>query len=456
MQKKINNNCEYSSFRDPSGYVFYEDGKVFRRINECYIELYDLLMTSGLYDELVNLGMLVKHKEIKREKDFILLEVEKIPFISYPYEWCFDEYRDAAILTLKINLVALKYNMILKDASAYNVQFLNGKPIFIDTLSFDKYDEGKPWGAYGQFTRHFLAPLLLMNNIDERLNSLMKNFIDGIPLDLTASMLKKRGGMITKQHIIWQNKAIQKHQNDGKNNNISNVNISKKSLESINIMMQNQISTMSRKKVQTEWDTYYDNTNYTSNADISKQKIVEKFLYKIKNTKKDIAIDLGANDGKYSRLISEKFLEVLSMDIDYNSVNRNYINSNGNNILPLVFDFNNPSPAIGFACQERESLIDRSKAKLVLALALIHHIAISNNVPFNKIALWLSELTEYLIIEFVPKEDSQVQILLRTRNDIFNNYTIEEFENDFAIYFEVLDKEKIDDSERVIYLMKRI
>lgn len=449
------NNKNYASFRDPSGYVYYEDGKVFRKINECYISTYDYLMSSGLYDRLLEEELIIKHKEVKRTDNFVILEVEKVPFISYSYEWCFSQYKDAALLTLKINKIALEYGMILKDASVYNVQFINSKPVFIDTLSFDMYEEGMPWGAYGQFTRHFIAPLLLMNFVDDRMNCLLKNYIDGVPLDLTEAILKKRGGFFAKQHIIWQNKAIKKHNVDGRKSSIK-VNVSKKSLLNINVMIQNQIEALRGKKVNTEWDEYYSNTNYSSIADDEKKSIVLDYVKKLKIMNSDFAIDIGANDGKYSRLIREYFNTVISMDIDNNAVSRNYevANQNNENILPLVFDFNNPSPSIGFACKERESLSERCSAKLVMALALIHHIAISNNVPLDKIAEWFSKIGEYLIIEFVPKNDSQVKLLLKTRRDIFDMYTKETFEKNFSNYFDILEINKVLDSERIIYLMK--
>ena len=448
-------NKDYSSFRDPSGYIYYEGDKVYRKINKCYIDTYDFFMSSGLYDKLVEEELIIKHKEIERTDDSVVLEVEKVPFISYPYEWCYSEYKDAALLTLKINLIALEYGMILKDASVYNIQFINGRALFIDTLSFDKYEEGMPWGAYGQFTRHFIAPLAMMNFVDLRMNTLMRDYIDGIPLDLADSILKKRGGLFVKQHITWQNKSIMKHNNSGKSDKKVIINLPKKSLINIMIMIESQINNLKRKHVDTEWDLYYENTNYSKLAENNKKEIILEYINKIKT--RNIALDMGANDGKYSRIISEYFDNVLSMDIDPNAVDRNYSISKNDkeNILPLVLDFNNPTPSIGFACQERECLDKRLNADLVMALALIHHMAISNNVPFNKIAGWFSCLGKYLIIEFVPKNDSQVELLLKTRVDIFGSYTQEKFEECFKEYYKIVEKNKIEDSERTLYLMER-
>ena len=453
MTKKTNR--EVSSFRDPAGYIYYENNKVYRKIFKCYFKQYDHLMKSGLYKELVDNNLLVKHKEVERNKEFIIIEVEKISFISYPYEWCFSQIKDASLLTLEINKLALEYGMILKDASGFNVQFLNGRPIFIDTLSFDFYEEGMPWGAYGQFTRHFMGPILLMKYVDERLNCLLKNYIDGIPVDLADAILKSRGGFTAKQHIKWHSKAILKNNENIKD--LKTIKMSKIKLIQMIDMMIRQIERLNRGSKITEWEDYYSHTNYDEVGENNKIKLVKKYLDEVNLNKNDIIFDLGANDGKYSRIAS-KYSNTISFDIDINCLNNNYNNikkNNENNILPLFLDVTNPTPDIGFGLVERMGLNKRGNAKCVMVLALIHHIAISNNVLFDDIFSWFSKLGEYLIIEFVPKEDSQVQKLLKTRKDIFDWYDIEHFEASILKYFEIIKKDKIKNSERTIYLMRR-
>ncbi len=452
MVKKINK--EYSSFRDPSGYIYYDNGKIYRRINKCYFKEYDYFVSSGLYDELVSNNYIIKHREVYRCNDYITLEVDKVPFISYPYEWCFLELKDASLLTLKIQKIALKYNMTLKDASGYNIQFINGNPIFIDTLSFAFYEEGTPWGAYGQFCRHFMGPLLLMRYVNESLNTLLKSYIDGVPLDIVRDILKGRGGFTAYIHIIMHSKSISKNNN---NINVKKYNVSKNSINNIILMLERQVIKLNRKNFLTEWDNYYDNTNYSDSADKYKQGMVSNYLKIIDMDKDSIIWDLGANDGKYSRIASKYSDNVISFDIDINAVNRNYLMVKENSeksILPLILDLTNPSPSIGFGNLERKSISARGNAKCIMVLALIHHICISNNVPFNKASKWFSKLGEYLIIEFVDKSDSQVVRLLSTRNDIFRNYDINFFEKEFSKYFEIIKKNKIKDSNRVLYLMR--
>lgn len=451
MKNKIRDN---SSFRDPSGYIYYENNSVFRKIDKQYFDKYDHLMNSGLYDELVSKKLLIKHEEVSRNDEYIIIKPEKVPFISYPYEWCFHQLKDAALLTLEIQEIALKYNMTLKDATAYNIQFYQGKVIFIDTLSFDFYKEGEAWGAYGQFCRHFMASLLLMTYVDENLNCLLRNYIDGIPLDITSNILKNRGGLTALEHIKLHSKSISKN-NDSKE--IKQVNLSKTNINNIILMMRRQIEKLSRKKTDTEWDKYYDNTNYDDIADKSKVNFVEKYIDHIKLQKEDLIWDIGGNDGKFSRIVANKKGTVVCFDIDYNAVNRNYcknVEQKEENMLSLLLDVTNPPPSIGFAEEERKGLTVRGPVKCILLLAMIHHICISNNVPFDKLSNWLSKISKYLIIEFVPKNDSQVIKLLKTRKDIFDNYNEESFEEVILNNFKIIKKNKIDNSERTIYLLE--
>src|ERR1051326_2629765 len=198
------------SFRDPSGFVFRRENTLFRQVQIGYREEYDLLMASGLYQALVDAGLLIAHTEEDvnsslTEGAYRVLRPEPIPFISYPYEWCFSQLYDAALATLQIQKEALRFGMSLKDASAYNIQFRAGKPVMIDTLSFERYKEGRPWPAYRQFCQHFLAPLALMSRTDIRLRQMLRTNIDGIPLDLASRLLPRstwlQAGLLTHIHL---------------------------------------------------------------------------------------------------------------------------------------------------------------------------------------------------------------------------------------------------------------
>jgi len=451
---------ESSSFRDPDGFIFSYNGKLYRCINFSYQQNYEHLIQSGLYDKLVENELLIPHKEVQIPNIettinyYKILEPEVIPFISYPYEWSFSQLKDAALVTLQIQKMALEYGMCLKDASAYNIQFRHGKPILIDILSFEKYQEGKPWVAYKQFCEHFLVPLALMAYKDIRLNQLLKIYIDGIPLNLATKLLPLRSWLRFPLLLHIHLHARSQKYLLNKNINVDKRTFSKKSLLSLIDSLESAISKLKWEPEKTEWSEYYKDTNYSQEAMFHKKKLVDDYIEEVKpNT----VWDLGANIGIFSRIASNKGIYTVSFDSDPSVVEKSYLqvkNYKERNILPLCVDLTNPSPSIGWSNKERLSLIERGPCDLALMLGLIHHIAISNNVPLIQIADFLSQICRYLIIEFVPKDDSQVQRLLRFRKDIFQDYDEKNFEIAFLNYFSILKREKIVDSKRTIYLMK--
>jgi len=448
------------SFRDPSGFLFYLDGSLYRQINNSYKDHYEHLMQSGLYTVLLEDSLLIPHGEVPVESEtpnnaYKVIEPEVIPFISYPYEWSFSQLKHAALLTLAIQKKSLDYDMSLKDCSAYNIQFRNGKPVFIDTLSFEKYQEGSPWVAYRQFCQHFLAPLALMSYTDIRLNQLFRIYIDGVPLDLASSLLPVRTRLKFSllAHLHLHAKS-QKHFADQTVNTHAH-RISRRSFLGLIDNLESAINSLNWRPKGTEWANYYKDTNYSTEALQHKKQLVFSFLDEIRPHN---VWDLGANVGVFSQIASKKGIPTIAFDNDPAAIEKLYLEctiKQEPHILPLLLDLTNPSPGIGWQHQERMSLLHRGPADSVLALALIHHLAISNNVPFQHIANFLSDMCYSLLIEFVPKHDSQVQRLLSTREDIFSDYTQQVFEQEFNKYFIIQQSINIKDSERTLYLMNR-
>lgn len=452
----------FSSFRDPSGFIFTTKSVLYRQINQIYLEDWELLQKSGLAKTLLKGGLLLPYRKRNNSRElsnnaYQIIQPQPVPFISYPYEWCFSELKDAAVLTLKIQKIALEHGMSLKDASAYNIQFFKGRPVLIDHLSFEKYEE-KPWVAYRQFCQHFLAPLALASYTDIRLTQLLRVHIDGIPLDLAAKLLPKKG-LLNPQilaHIYLHAKSQRVFSDRGSGwRPERKLKLKKNQLLAILNGLESAINKLDWVPSGTEWAEYYDKTNYTRKAFKHKVKIVEKFL---KMIKPETVWDLGANTGFFSRLASNRGIPTISFDIDPAAVELNYreVKAKGESkILPLVLDLTNPSGGLGWANRERMTLAERGPADCLTPLALIHHLAISNNLPFAKIAEFFAKLCRgYLIIEFVPKEDSQVQRLLATRKDIFPRYTQNDFEKEFGRRFTVMAKEPVEGLKRVLYLMK--
>jgi len=417
-------------------------------------------MHSGLYKDLVGQELLIPHTEIDISPimpniAYKIIQPELIKFISYPYEWSFSQLKNAALTTLEIQKVAMKYDMTLKDASAYNIQFRKGKPVLIDTLSFEKYKEGQIWKPYRQFCQHFLAPLALMSHRDIRLNQLFRIYIDGIPLDLVGKLLplRTRSMFSLLSHIHAHSKS-QKHYED-KKINVKKRKMGKHSFIGLVESLNSAVKKLNWIPGKTEWGNYYSDTNYSESAFLHKKQIISNFLEKISP---NLVWDLGSNTGEFSRISSQKGIETISFDFDPAAVEKNYLESvekHETNLLPLLLDLTNPSQNIGWNNQERMSLIQRGPSDVILALALIHHLAISNNLPLYKIAEFFKKNCSYLIIEFVPKEDSQTQRMLITREDIFNNYTQENFEQEFERNFIIHESIKIKNSERRLYLMEK-
>ncbi len=453
---------EQASFRDPSGFLFYQSETLYRQVNQAYRADYDHLMQSGLYDRLIDQGLMVPHREVEDvappnpDVAYRVIRPEPVDFVSYPYEWCFAQLRGAALTTLRLVRAGLDHGMLLKDASAYNLQFHQGRWRLIDTLSFEVYREGEPWVAYKQFCQHFLAPLALMAYRDVRLHRMSRLFIDGIPLDLTADLLPFRSklhfGLLTHIHLHarsqkqYADKAVKRDDIKGK--------VSHQALVGLLDSLRSTVKGLSVRTDTTEWSRYYEETNYSEAAFEEKKKIVSAFIERISP---ECVWDLGANTGAFSRLASSRGIFTVAFDVDPGAVAQNYIRMRQKreiNLLPLVMDLTNPSPGLGWGHEERQSLLSRGPVGMVLALALVHHLAISNNVPLSKLAEFFHTISAALVIEFVPKSDSQVQRLLQSREDIFDQYTADGFEAAFTPYFEILEKSQVLDSKRILYLMK--
>ncbi|MEH6538123.1 MAG: class I SAM-dependent methyltransferase [Psychroserpens sp.] len=455
-----NNNRHSSSFRDPSGFIFVDQGVLKRSISPLYFEQYHALKSSEFFKKLQNAGLLIDHKEISESDTEIIIEPEQIPFFTYPYEWSFSQFKVAALLTLKIQKFALENGFSLKDASAYNVTFHKGRMVFIDTLSFDFYEENSPWRAFKQFISHFFGPLLLAKYNGPESLKLMSTFIDGIPIKMLSSMLpfktKLNPFLYTNIHLLA--KYEEKHNEDYKGDS-KVAQLSKKGQLNIVKGLYEYIKKMSLETT-SEWGNYYDKINYATDAFDQKSQIIEGW---VKQLETKTLIDIGGNDGTFVRKINHNLKQALVCDIDYNAVDINFKELKRRKetfMLPFVFDVLNPSADIGFNNKERESFLKRIKAyspDVTMALAVIHHMTLSGNIPFEMSAEFFSSFSKHLIIEFPKRNDSWVQRLLNTKGEFkghFDFYNIENFEGSYSKYFNILEKTPIKGSERVMYLLQ--
>ena len=447
-----------SSFRDPSGFLFEREGTLCRQVNLIYRDHYDQLLSSGLYKTLTEKGLLVRHDEADipppdPQRAYKIIKPQVVSFISYPYEWCFTQLKEAALAVLKIQKTAFEHKMSLKDASAFNIQFVDGRPLLVDTLSFEKL-QMRPWVAYRQFCQHFLNPLLLIAYKDFHLNQLSRVFIDGIPMSLASRLLpfrtRLRPGLASHVHLH----ALSQKYFSRREIRVRERRVRPVSLAGLVESLESQVRNLTLRLKKTEWAEYYQETNYTPEEFERKKNIVQEFLDVMQP---DTVWDLGANIGIFSRLASRRGIPTVAFDADFIAVELNHrecLGKNEKNLLPLVMDLTNPTPAIGWENRERKSLLERGPVDAAFALALLHHLAISNNLPLPKIAEFLSRICRWLAIEFVPKSDSQVRRLLSTREDIFDRYSRSDFEEQFRRFFLTVRIAPVEGTGRILYLMK--
>ena len=446
-----------ASFRDPAGFVFAVNGVFYRQVHRSYADQYDLLMRSGLYDALTGKGFLISHTEIAENLTqspdrYKTLLPRQLRRISYAGEWSPEQLKDAALLTLDIQLIAMDHGMILKDATPLNIQFEQGSPLFLDTLSFEKYDPSRPWIAYRQFCECFLFPLFLQRYGQTGTDRIISAWPEGVPAAVTARLLplKSRWNAGAWMHVFLQS-HVRALPSSGTGNN--QTGFSKTKLGRLIEHLHNLVSRLVRPSANhSAWSNYYDETILGKEYLDNKEQLFREY---IRDIEFDDALDLGCNDGWFSKILAEKGVPVLAVDSDWRCIDKLY-RARIPQILPLCIDLSNPTPASGFRNAERASFTDRGRADLVIALALVHHLALGKNIPFPLIAAYFSELTlRYLIIEFVPLADEKAQQLIARKETAPAGYAGASFESAFSRYFRIEKKDPIPGTARILYRLKK-
>ncbi len=448
-----------SSYRDPAGYVFLRDGKFYRLISQEGKAAYEGLMNSGLYKKLTEKEILLPHIECSgvtgEQACHKIIQPEQLPFISYHWEWPFAQLQEAALLTLEAARIALDHGMMLKDATPYNIQWHEGHMTLIDTLSFEPYTEGQPWIAYRQFCETFLSPLLLMHYRKQPLQQLQLAWPDGIPLHTTRALLpwRSRFSMLTWMHIHLHAKYAARPGSAKEKTARVSLSKTKQLISSLDML----VRSLNLRDEGTPWGDYYTEAATRNDYLTQKEMIIQGWTSNIQSIK--LAVDFGANNGSFSLPLSEKGIFTIAADGDPVAVNKLFKKISAGkirNMIPLIVDFTNPSPAMGLGNEERTSFLNRiGDQNLGLCLAFIHHLCIGKNIPLPRVAELLARSCKQLIIEFVPKEDEKVQALLQLKADIYPDYTTGQFEQVFNGHFTIVDSITIPGSVRTLYLMDR-
>ena len=464
-----------SSFRDAAGYVFESNGNIYRAVHPTGQKDIRLLFDSGLYDALISRDLIVAHEFLTIEQsralgvadNWIALKVvNRIPIISYACEWTDIQLNAAALLTLNIQRLALKHGLSLKDASTYNIQFMGAKPIFIDILSFTSSSYDRAWIAYQQFCEHFLAPLALYK-FHPNAKPFFGTMISGLNLNVTSRLLPIKSwffvGVFLHIHLhallsrslAGKLKKKGYHQNK---NSISNNEFSIQLIWSLKKTIKKLRST--GKETKSLWSNYRKNNTYTNDSTECKKLFLEKCIKKIAPRR---VLDLGANDGFYSFEVAKMGIPCTAVEVDdvcckliYNT---SLLPQNSTLINTLKIELSNPTPAYGWAHEERLSFTERVACDLTLALALIHHLAITHQIPYRLIAEYLSKLSPELIVEFIPISDPMFVKLLDSKFEVTDTFTKsisrESFLFEFEKLFDCVDKCVLEENGRFLYYFKR-
>ena len=459
-------NCAHpSSFRDPAGYITEIDGEIYRAIHPKAQETFVGYLESGLHEELVTAGLLVPHEDMGCCLDVAplgwqVLKVKRIPVISYASEWCHSQLQDAALLTLEIQNRALRRGWSLKDANTFNVQFDGTRPVFIDTLSFEPSQGSAHWVAYRQFCEHFLAPLALLKHSPEQISALWNSQVNGVPISLASALLPVSTwfdvGILLHLHLHSRIAAKSPAKNSDQSADVSTRDFSLR----LNESLMSAVRSLTPAQRDSMWSVYRKKNTYTDNDNELKLRFLDECVDSI-----DVSsvLDLGANDGLYSEHLLNKSLRCIAVEADHACCELIYLKSKANyknsDLLTLKIDLSNPTPDFGWGNRERSSFGERVKSELVLALALLHHLSIGKHIPYEKVADFLCELGEYLIVEYVPPDDPMSLALLKSRHGVTNYLeemlSLPSFERAFKEKFDVLKSVGGISGGRVIYLMKR-
>lgn len=454
---------EPGSFRDRSATVFYSQGQVFRALTPGALKEWERLSASAFFKRRIEAGSIVATERVTAEDlpldaagDYAaVLRHERIPFISYPYEWCFGMLKDAALLQLDLMTEALAEGMILKDASAYNVQWSGARPVFIDISSFHGLNPGQPWEGYRQFCELFLYPLLLQAYKNVPFHPWLRGSLEGVRAEHVAGLFSRRdwlrAGVFT--HVYLQSKVQARYGGAATNvrSELQQAGFNEALIMANVRRLRKLVAGLEWSPGRSEWSDYATHNTYAE-AD---QKQKEAFVRTAAASRRSRLVwDLGCNTGAYSRIAAEVSDYVVSIDADHLAIERLYkaLNAEGvTNILPLVGNLADPSPNLGWRGEERRPLPERGRPDLVLALALIHHVVIGANVPVASFLDWIASLGADLVIEFVTREDSMVRTLLTNRVDQYADYSEEEFEKQLRLRFDIHQRERLTGGTRILY-----
>jgi ribosomal protein L11 methylase PrmA len=389
----------------------------------------------------------------------LLLEHERVPFVSYPYEWPFAALRAAALLQLDLHLALLEHGFGLVDASAYNIQFRGPAPVFIDVLSVERYVPGAYWTGHRQFCDQFLSPLLLTARLGVPYNAAYRGRIEGISSTELVPLLHLRDKLRpqTFLHLVLPARleAAARRGRVEAASPASRRPLPKPALVRLLAGLRRWIARLQPPSRHTDWTSYARDNTYEEPERAAKGEIVARA---VRAAAPGSVLDLGCNTGDYAAVALQAGAgHVVGAEADPPTAHLAFLRAERERLrfLPLVLDAANPSPAQGWRDTERASFAERARFDFLVALAVEHHLAIGRNIPLDELVRWMVGLAPRGVVEFVQKTDATVRKMLALREDIFSDYTEENFRNLLATSARIVEARTTSAGGRVTFLYDR-
>lgn len=454
---------EPGSFRDPANAVFYAGDRVLRGLDERAAAEFAALQASAFFPALTGAGKVVQTGVVEEPglapEYAAVLEHERIPFVSYPYEWSFSMLRDAAALHLEVLLAALDDGFTMKDGYSFNVQWRGVAPIFIDIGSFEQGISG-PWVGYRQFCQTFLYPLMLEAYLGVPFQRELRGDLEGVTPTEMRRLLSgrrrfKRGVF---KHVYLHSVAESRvtERSEAVRADLGKAGFGAELAKATVRNLAKLVARLRSRRADSAWHAYRQTCSYSDEERAAKARFVEAAVERVGADGLPLAWDLGANDGAFARIAAQRADHVVAVDYDDVTVDAMYrsLREDGvGNVLPLVMNLLDPSPNRGWRGAERQAFVDRGRPNLVLALALVHHLAIAANVPLREVVSWLRSLGGALVVEFVERHDPMAtRLLANKRAGLFPEYEIDVFERLLAEHYDIAQREPLPGGTRTLYL----
>lgn len=453
------------SFRDPLSRVYLGDDAVWRGLSAEGLADYEAFAATNLFAATQADGRVVATEQVPVQDAPVdpgwagALRHQRVKRITYPYEWSFSMLRDAALLQLELSRAALAEGILTKDATPYNVQFDGGRPVFIDLGSFERLVPGEPWAGYRQFCEMFLNPLLLQAVADVPFQPWLRGSLDGITPSETRNVLRaqRRLSRDIITHVRLHARAEARYADADADRDVKGelrrAGFGPKIIDAQLANLQRAVQRLEWKAAASTWSSYTERGHY-SDADLEAK---EAFVAEAAGSHRGgVVLDLGANDGRFSRVAVDAGADLaIAVDGDHLVIDHLYRDlraSGESRILPLVMDLTNPSPALGWRSRERASFVDRAQPDLVLCLAVVHHLALTNTVPFPDVVAFLRDFDADLVVELPHREDPMAKRLLaRKREGVFDHYDKPQWEEALSAAFEIKNQQTLPSGTRSLY-----